>query len=129
MDGSVVGVAFVELQSAEIFQRVVQLRVEILPLAHPRVGKELLPAKLPARVLGAELVPLVVDGVPDVEQREEVRLWVVELLVRGGSGLLLIERAFSRVLDAQSGRDDEQFARGALALRLEQHPANRRVDG
>ena len=129
MDGIVVGVAFVELQSAEIFQRVVQLRVKILPLAHPQVGKEVLPAKLPARVLGAKLVPLVVDGVPNVEQREEVGLWVVELLVRGGSGLLLIERAFSRVLDAQAGRDDEQFVCGVLALRLEQHPANRRVDG
>jgi hypothetical protein len=43
--------------------------------------------------------------------------------------LLLISGRSLRVLDAQAGRDDEQFVRGVLALRLEQHPANRRVDG
>ena len=115
MDRVVSGVALVELERAQILERVVQLRVQVLPLAHAQVGKKVLLAELPPLALRAQPFPLVVDGVPDVEQREEVGLRIGEALVRGGGGVLLLERAFARVLDAQAGGDDEQFARGVFA--------------
>jgi hypothetical protein len=40
----------------------------------------------------------------------------------------LVQRTFARVLDAEPGGDDEQFARGVFLLRLEQHPAERGID-
>ena len=94
----------------DVFQRVFELAVEILPLAHPEVGEEVLFAELPPRALGAERFPLVVNGVPDVEQREEVRLRIGEPAVRRSGRVFLVERTFARVLDAEAGRDDEQLA-------------------
>ena len=106
-----------------------QLCVEILPLHHAQVGEKVLAAELPALALRAQLFPLVMDGVPDIEQGEKIRLRIVEAPVRGQSGFLLIERSFARVLDAQAGGDDEQFVRGVLVLRLKQHAAQRGIDG
>ena len=48
--------------------------------------------------------------------------------MRGGSGFLLIERALTRVLDAETGGDDQQLARGMFLLRLEQHAAERGIN-
>ena len=45
-----------------------------------------------------------------------------------GRGVLLLERTFARVLDAQAGGDDQQFARGMFVLRLEQHAAQRGIN-
>ena len=122
-------VALVQLEAAERFEGVVQLCVEILPLHHAQVGEKVLAAELPALALRAQLFPLVMHGVPDVEQGEKIRLRIVEAPVRGQSGFLLIERSFARVLDAQAGGDDEQFVRGVLVLRLKQHAAQRGIDG
>ncbi len=129
MNGFVGGVALVQADGAQLLEGVVKLRVEVLPLAHAQVGKEVGFAELAALVLGAQGFPLVVDGVPDIEQGEEIRLRIHEALVRGIGGVFLVERAFARVLDAEAGGDDEQFARGVLVLGLQQHAAERGVDG
>ena len=66
---------------------------------------------------------------PDREQRQEIRIRVREAPVRGVGLLLLIERSLPRVLDAERRRDDEHLAQGLLAVRLQNHPAHRRVHG
>ena len=81
-----------------------------------------------AGLLRAEPLPLVVNGVPDVEQREKIGLRIGEALVGRGRGVLLLQRTLARVLNAQPGGDDQQFARGVFVLRLEQHPAERRIN-
>src|ERR1017187_909026 len=128
MNGRVIRVTLVQLEPAQILQRAVQLRVQILPLAHPQIGKEIRLAEFSPLALRAEALPLVVNRVPDFQQREKIRLRISKALVRGGGGVLFVERTFARVLNAQAGGDDEQFARGVFVLRLQQHPAQRRVN-
>ena len=61
-------VAFVEFQCAQILKGVMQLRVQVLPLAHSQVREELLAAEFAALVLRAQFFPLVVNRVPNVKQ-------------------------------------------------------------
>ena len=68
------------------------------------------------------------NGVPDFQQREKIRLRIGESFVGGGGGVLLVERALARILNAQAGGDDQQFARGMFVLRLEQHAAQRGIN-
>ena len=68
MDRVVSGAAFIELERAQIIERVVQLGINVLPLAHAQVGKKALLAELPPLALGPQPVPLVVNRVPDIEQ-------------------------------------------------------------
>src|SRR5690606_30644811 len=107
----------------EIFKNIAELGMQILPLAHAEIGKKILTTEFPPLILRAEFFPFVVNGVPDVEQREEIGLRISESLVCCGSGFFLIERTFARVLNAETGGDDEEFARCLFALRLEQHAA------
>ena len=86
-------------------------------------------AEFAALVLRAQRFPLFVHGVPDIQQRQEIRLRIGKALVRGRGGLLLLQRPLARVLDAQPGGNNEQLTRGMLLLRLQQHPAQRRIDG
>ena len=48
--------------------------------------------------------------------------------MRGGGGIFLVQGPLARVLNAQAGGDDEQFAGGVLVLRLQQHAAESRID-
>jgi len=56
-------------------------------------------------------------------------LRIGKTLVRGSRGIFAVQRTLARVLDAQAGGDDEQFAGGVFMLRLEQHSPERRVNG
>ena len=40
------------------------------------------------------------NGVPDIEQGEKIRLRIGELFVGGGGGVLLIQRTLARILNA-----------------------------
>ncbi len=128
MDRIVSGVAFIEPERAQIIQRVVQLGINILPFAHPQVGKKALLAELPPLALRPQPVPFVMNRVPDVEQREKVGLRVGELLVGRGRRFLLLERSLARILNAQPGGDDQQFPRRMFVLRLEQHAPQRGIN-
>jgi hypothetical protein len=128
MDRVVSGVAFVELERAQILQRVVQLGINVLPFAHPQVGKKALLAELPPLALRPQPVPLVVNGVPDVEQREKVGLRIGELFVGRGRRVLLLQRTLARILNAQPGGNDQQLRGRMFVLRLEQHASQRGIN-
>jgi len=68
MDRSVIGVAVVEFERAQIFQRIVQMGINILPFAHPQIGKKSLFAEFASLPLRAEPIPFVMNRVPNVEQ-------------------------------------------------------------
>ena len=129
MDRSVSGVALVESQRAQIFQRVMQLGINILPFAHPHVGKKALFAEFPPLALRSQPVPFLVNRVPNVEQREKVGLRIGELLVRRGRRFLLFQRTLAGILNTQSGGNDQQFSSGMFVLRLEQHASERGING
>ena len=80
--------------------------MQVLPFTHAEVGKEVLAAKLPPSALGAQQFPLVMHPVPKSQQRQEVRLGVHEAAVRLVGRFALVERAFARILDTQTGSDD-----------------------
>ena len=52
--------------------------MKILPLSHPEIGEKVLAAELPSLVLRPERFPFVVNRIPDVQQREEVRFRIVK---------------------------------------------------
>ena len=60
------GIALVEPQRAQVLERVVQLSIDILPLAHPQVGEEMLFAEFASLILCADLFPLIMHRVPNV---------------------------------------------------------------
>lgn len=88
----------------------------------------MLPAELPALPLRAELLPLLVEGVPEIQQREEVRARVIKAPVRGAGGVLLFQRALAGILTLRPAAMMSNSRVARLALGLEQHPAQRGVN-
>lgn len=105
-----------------------ELRVDVAPLAHARVAEEVVAAETAEFGLG-EVFELVVVGFPNVEKRQEIGVGVAEAAV-GGVGLrLFVEGAFARILNGETGGNDENLAEGAFVARLENHAADGRIDG
>ena len=65
MNRRVIGIALVQFESAQILQRAVQLRVQILPLAHPQIRKKIRLAEFPPLALRTQPLPLIVNRIPD----------------------------------------------------------------
>ena len=100
MDGLVSGIAFTEPDRFDVIEGVMELGVKVLPFAHAEIGEEIGLAELPPLALGTERLPLIVNGIPQIEQGEKIGLWVGEALVSGVRGISLVQRAFARVLNA-----------------------------
>src|ERR1017187_2094072 len=60
-----------ELEVVALAQHVEQLRMDVAPLAHPRVAEKMIAAEA-AQPRLREAFELVVPRVPDVEEREEI---------------------------------------------------------
>ena len=112
---------------AHLLGHLAQLRLEVLPLAHPQVVEELLLAHPPERA-GAQVALLLLEVAPQVQPGQEVRALGLEpgvLLVRLR---LELGRPLPRVLQGQRRRDDDHVAHAAEPLRLQDHPPQPRVD-
>ena len=79
--------------------------------------------------LRSQLVPFLVNRVPNVEQREKGGLRIEELLVGRSRRFLLFQRTLAGILNAQPGGNDQQFSGGIFVLRLEQHASERGING
>ena len=102
--------------------------MDVAPLAHARITKKMFAAEAPELRLRHRL-ELAVIRLPDVEQREKIRIRMHEAPV-GRIGLLLfVHRPLTRVLDAQAGGDDHDFAQCLLGARLQNHAPHGRIDG
>jgi hypothetical protein len=114
-------------RDAEALEQLAQLGVDVLPLADAQVVEELRPAQSPegARrqlsLLGAYVLP-------QVEVGDEVRLLVGEARVLLVGSLLLVGRPLARVLDRERCRDDQHLADAAVAVGLDDHPGQSRVE-
>src|SRR5690606_10462798 len=114
-------------REAEGFRQLAELADEVLPLANPQTVEVLVLAQAP-ECAGTEFLLLVLQIVPEVEQREEVARRIDE------AGMLLVglgpafERAFPRVLDGEGGDDRHHLARDSMAFRFDDHPGEARVD-
>ena len=71
---------------------------------------------------------LVVKRLPNVQQRQEIRVRVGESPVRRVRLHLLVERPFARILNAEPGGDDQNLAHTFLRARLQDHAADRGID-
>ena len=115
------------IDNAHLLAHLAQLRLEVLPLAHPQVVEELPLAHPPERA-GAQLALLLLEVAPQVQPGQEVRALGLEpgvLLV----GLRLeLGRPLPRVLQRQRRRDHDHVAHAAEPLRLQDHPPQPRVD-
>ena len=128
MDGVVVGgFRFVRQRFAFIANRVAQLLPHIAPFAHPSEREVVGFAKL-AQCIGAAFATAFGRGLPDAQQREEVRVGASKGLVRGSSAFAAFLGSLARIGNAQAGGDDEHLGQRLLLLRLDQHAAQRGVE-
>ena len=117
----------IQQSQAERFCQLPKLPQHVLPLAHAQVVEELGLAQT-AKGAGTELFLLLLEVVPEVQQREEVARRVGKARVLSVGLLAAFERAFTRVLNGESGDDRHDLAARALRLRLDHHPAEARID-
>ncbi len=111
----------------EVVGDVAQLAAHILPLSHPPVAQELLPAQ-PAEPARRSTPALPLQVVPQGQPAQEVRALDVEASVGPGRRLLLPQRALPRILDREGGHDRRHLSQRAVAVGLHQHPAQAGVD-
>ena len=71
---------------------------------------------------------LIVKRLPDVKERKKIGIRMRKTSVRGIGSLLFIHRPVARVLDAQAGGDDEDFAQRFFRARLQDHAPDGWVD-
>ena len=107
-------------------QHLVQLAMHVVPLQDPVPVQEVLLAELAELILG-QVLALLLDEAPEVEQGQEVRVRVIEGGVDLVRRLLTVERALARVLDAQGAGDDQHLGQAVVIPGGEQHPAEARV--
>lgn len=105
-----------------------ELVVDIAPLAHPPLREKLLAQVLRKLAIRLPVFDCFLQVVPDLEQREEVRLLVVKTSVRPVRRLGPLERALARIIHFEHGGDDEHLGEAVLALRRDDHARDARVD-
>ncbi len=76
----------------------------------------------------AQRLELPVEAVPDVEQDEEVGVRVAEGGVDGVGLRGQLRRALARVAHAEAGGEDRDLGQAALAMRLDEHAREARVE-
>ncbi len=105
-----------------------QLTVHVEPLPHPHVVQVLRTAQAPERAR-TELGLLLLQVVPEVQQRQEVARRVGEPRVQAVRLLAALLGALADVLDREPGDDREDVGGDVQAPRLQQHPGEPRIDG
>src|SRR5207237_4299084 len=107
-----------ESKVVALLQRAEELLVDVAPFAHARETQEMF-ATEPPQLRLAHRFELVVVRVPDVEQREKIRIGMRETPVRSIRHLLLIERPLARILNRKPRRDHQHLAQRLLRALLE----------
>ncbi len=105
-----------------------ELAMGIAPFTQTQVVEEILPAPATQRI-GAQLLALLLETAPEVDQRSEVRIGVLPLRVRLIGLLLAIGRTLAHVLHRERAGDDQHLGQAALLRRFQHHAAQPRVDG
>ena len=102
--------------------------MDVVPLLDPRPGEEAVPA-VKAELAPAGMAALLLQVVPQLEQRREVGGLVPKGGVRLVGRLALLQGPVARVLHAQGGADHQHLPQAVPAPGGEQHAADARVDG
>ena len=110
----------------ELFHHLTQLGIDILPLAHAQVVEEIDPA-LAAELVRGERFLLLAQVVPQVDERQEVGLFIVETAMFLVRGLLLVHWPLARVLNGERRGDNHRLAHAAVFLRFQHHARQTRV--
>ena len=104
-----------------------ELRVHVAPFAQAQVGNELRAAGIDELAVRELLAELLLEELPEREQRQEIGALVAEQEVRLVGRLLLRERPIARIGNGQRARDDEHFGDAAAVARRER-PSDRCAD-
>ncbi len=89
----------------------------------------MLPAEPSFLPLGTGLLPVDVIAVPDVEQRQKIRIRMPEKRMHPVSPALFIQGPFPGVTDTQSRSDHRRLGQAMFPLRLKQNPGNPGIQG
>ena len=91
---------------AHLAQRVSNLHINIAPFAHAIKRQKVLHAKLPHLALRSQFLKRIVIRLPDIQQRDKIRLPIHKPLVLLVRGFLMPERPHARVLNADCRRNN-----------------------
>ncbi|CCJ85820.1 putative periplasmic protein kinase ArgK and related GTPases of G3E family [Cronobacter dublinensis 582] len=117
---------FAVYRNAELFHHLAQLGVDILPLAHAQIVKVIGAAQTAELVRGERLL-LLAEVVPQVHERQEIGLFIVEAAVFFIGRLLFIQRALARILNRERRGNNHRLTHAAVLLRLQHHARQTRV--
>ena len=112
-------------KTAHLAQSVSNLHINIAPFAHAIKRQKMLLAKSPHLTLRSQFLKRIVIRLPDIQQRDKIRLSIHKPLVLLVCRLLLLERPHARVLNANCRRNNQHLAQSAFFLRLQNHPRYR----
>ena len=104
-----------------------QLVHHVAPFAETQVVEELGAAQAPER-RPRQVPRLHVEVAPQVHVGHEIRMGVRQARVGGVGRRLVLGGALAHVLDGQGSDDDEHLRGAPVRVRLQQHPAQARVD-
>ena len=108
-------------------QRLRQLPVQITPFAQPQPVEEFLATSLHLPLVTA-LFAQIDEEFPDVEQREEIALGVLEPLMRAVGGIARLEGPLTRVRHRERCGNYQHFGQHPELLRFDQHATDARID-
>jgi hypothetical protein len=114
-------------RDADLGGELTELGEDVLPLPDPQIVQVLRLAH-PAELVAGQLLLLLFEVRPQVEEAEEVRRRIAEPGVRLLSLRLVVGGSFARVLDRQRRGDDHHLADAAVAVGLDDHPRQPGVD-
>lgn len=83
-------------RQAKLFHHLAQLGVDVLPLAHAQIVKKIDPA-LAAELIRRQRLLLLAEVVPQIDEGEEIGLFIVEAAMFFVRGLLFVHRPLARV--------------------------------
>ena len=127
MNFAVLAWRLIQLQFQFALDDLHDLTVDVMPFRHPHIGEEIVAAIL--ALLGFGQMPLLfLEVLPELQQRDEIGLFVLEagMLLVGMGGL--VDGPFARIGHAQRGHDDGDFGQAMLVGAGQQHAPQPGVD-
>src|SRR5258706_5455164 len=112
---------------AELADKLLQLAVDVAPLAHAVEREEMLAAGLVQLAAGFPVLERFLEELPQLQPGKEIGFLVVELFLRFVGRGSPIARPLARILHRERGGDDEHLAQRVLRFRRENHAADARV--
>src|SRR5690554_5334619 len=105
-----------------------QLPVQVAPLTHSQKGQELFFTK-GSQLIGTEFLALLLEIIPEINQAQEVGVFILPNSMAFVSLLLFIQGPLPWIRDSQGACNNQDLPQATQARRLQQHPSDPGICG